>query len=107
LVPAARVPLLVVIQPLEAEVERGVRLRLLAAAGGRTRSRAGREAAIDDSVVRVGTFLSLSSGDLLIRNVPRAGRRKFAALRGSRSHTRHEARSCSARAGCRSTGSRQ
>ena len=69
------------VQPFEAEVERRVRLRLLAAVDGRSVADAVREAAVDDPVVRVAaTVVVARAGELLLRDVPEPRGRERAGL---------------------------
>ena len=106
LVPSARIPLLVEVQPLEAHVEVRVRLRLLAGRGGHTdRSAAGRQAPVDDvPAVGIGRALLRGPGELVAcAAVPR---RELTGLRAPGSGQRNKAPACAC-TGRRSCGRRQ
>src|SRR5439155_7917485 len=96
LVSAARVALLVVVQPFEAALERGIRLRLLAAARGSALARSTRKA--DRAVERIRTRVGLLAlaGELIAQALV-ARRRELARLRAARADARYETRCARAR----------
>src|SRR5262249_38086367 len=102
----AGIPLLVVVQTLESDVEGRVRLRPPAAAGRGALARPVRQAAVDDGAAeRVGAFLLFSAGELLAGGaVPR---RERPGLRAARSDLRNKTCGGGTRAGSRPRGSRQ
>src|SRR5207253_8797282 len=86
-VPRAGVEFVVVVQTLEAEVDRRVRLRLLPAGAGGASAGAGREA--DRPVVRVRSLLALPAGREFVLGYGSVGRREVTRLRGARAADRN------------------
>src|SRR5262249_26227597 len=82
LVPAARVALLVVVQALEAGVERRVRLRLLSARDRRAAT--GPRGEADRPVVRVGPLVVVTGREFILDDAARARRSEVTRLRGAR-----------------------
>ena len=99
LVSAARIALLVVIQALEADIERRIRLRFLAAGDGHASARPAGEA--DRAAVWIGPFVGFLAfaGEFLVDGVVAAGRCELARLWAAGADTRH--RACTRRSSCR------